>query len=184
MFDGPERERALGYLLHLPYETMLAERAARVAAYRASVEADRERFPPRAYEFALAEWHYDHRDHRCPHDAWVESLLVKETASGTRQEIRAVEISVRLLGPYHDGAMSISYPGVRRYSLFQPHLVDRGRALPVAQHGDWLVDEVSASNHGRPEQRLAIHEIEFANGGIWTIEAEDVVVEWHPNAGK
>ncbi len=43
------------------------------------------------------------------------------------------------------------------------------------------MDEVSASENGRPEQRLAIHEIVFSNHGVWTIEAEDIIVEWKPD---
>jgi hypothetical protein len=55
--------------------------------YRNFLLSVKERLPPSAYEFAAAPWHYDHENHRCPHDCWVESLLIREPSSGARHEV-------------------------------------------------------------------------------------------------
>lgn len=146
------------YLVNEPYHASQAERKARYNPYREYLQSVQKRLPTRALEFASAEWHYDVTDHRCPHDAWVQSLSIVEPASGERHENR------------------ITYPGVRRYSLFQP--LDHRLLAPPRGHGDWLVDEIAASDNGRPEQPLVIHEILFSRQGVWTIEAEDIAYEW------
>ena len=79
-------------LLLGPQGDSIAEQRARYKAYRREVEAKRSGFPAAALEFALADWHYDPNDHRCPHDAWVEQLAIVEPASGERSEIREMEI--------------------------------------------------------------------------------------------
>jgi hypothetical protein len=76
----------------------LEESAALLERYYEYLESVKEKMPWEAYSFAAADWHYDHNDPRCPHDAWVETLVVAEVASGTRAEIRDLEIRVRLLG--------------------------------------------------------------------------------------
>jgi hypothetical protein len=130
--------------------------------------------PPRAFEFATAEWHYDPEDHRCPHDAWVKSLIVSERASGSRQERRSLEVELTLLGAYHDGVLTLTYCGVRQYSLFQPPVNQQAEVA----HGDWLVDEVEVADASRPEAPLVVHHILFSGRGVWTIEAQDILCEW------
>ena len=135
--------------------------------------------PARAYAFASAEWHYDHNDSRCPHDAWVESITVVEPSSGERHEIWSLEIRVELLGAYHNGRIRLTYLRVREYSLFQPGVDER--SAPSRGHGDWLVDEISVSKNSRPQQLLVLHEVRLAEGGSWMIECEDIVYEWVPH---
>src|SRR5260370_25625875 len=77
--------------------------------YRNFLLSVKDRLPPSAYEFAAAPWHYDHEDHRCPRDCWVESLLIREPSSGARHEVRHLDIVVRLLGAFHDGYLELSY---------------------------------------------------------------------------
>jgi len=164
-------------LVNRPYDITHAEQRARYNAYRWYVESSRKLLPALALEFALADWHYDPSDHRCPHDAWVECLSIIEPATGERHERRSLDIRLELISAHHDGRIRITYPGVRRYSLFQP-----GEHTPVPAeargHGDWLVDEVSPSDNSRPEQPLVIHEIIFSRHGVWTIESEDIRYEW------
>ena len=86
---------------------------------------------------------------------------------------------MELLGAYHDGRIQITYPGVREYSIFQPH--DHGPHDPRARgHGDWLIDEVSPSDRGNPDFPLVIHEIVFSNRGILRIESQEILFEWLP----
>jgi len=47
-----------------------------------------DRLPASAYSSAIADWHYDHLDSRCPHDSWVESITIAEPASGDRSQRR------------------------------------------------------------------------------------------------
>jgi hypothetical protein len=161
------------YLVNQAEEQTPAEINAAFAAYRRYLDALRGRLPSRAYEFAASSWHYDAGDHRCPHDAWVDSVAVVEPATGERRELRSLEIRVELLGAYHDGRIRLTYPGVVSYSLGQPFETK----IPGGQgHGDWLVDEVSLVEH--EGQSFVRHEVEFARRSAWVIEAADIIYEW------
>ena len=126
-------------------------------------------------EFARANWYTDPRDHRCPHDAWLESVEVTELAQGERSEIRSTKIVIKLLGAYHDGQIIFRYVGVKHFSLEGP-ACDRGL-------GDWLNDDFSTTEAG-----LITHRIVWAgNAGKttaqWTIECESLNYEWIPQQG-
>jgi hypothetical protein len=118
----------------------------------------------------VSEWYYDYDDHRCPHDAWLESLTLSEPATGARQEVRTVALHVRLLGSYHDGYIEFRYPRVFRYEC----QLDPG----AAGHRDWRYDEFRLTEEGH-----VLHEIEWWGPkpvGRWIIEASDVEFAWHP----
>ena len=138
--------------------------------YRKYLAENRTNFPPGALELAASEWYYDPKDRRCPHDAWLDSVAITESASSGKDG-RTVAIRVRLLGAYHDGYIEFFYPRVYRYHF----------ALEDAagSHRDWRYDEFRLSETGH-----LLHEIEW-NGpqavGRWLIEASDVVHAWHPN---
>jgi len=122
---------------------------------------------------ARSEWYYDPSDHRCPHDAWLEELRIRETGSGARQSKRSADIAVRLLGAHHDGHIELRYRDVRRYDCRLNH----PNAVHVA-HADWRYDEFRLSEAGR-----LIHEIEWwhmGETGRWIIEAADVTFSWIP----
>ena len=137
-------------------------------------------FPPRAFELATSDWFYNFRDHRCPHDAWLETFQLSET-SERKAQLRSCSISPRLLGAYHDGHIEISYPEVFSYS-FQSFMAGK-----VTSHGDWRYDEFRLSEHGH-----LLHEIEWAGAPgaqgksfSWLIEADDIDFRWIPmNAGE
>lgn len=142
--------------------------------YFAYLTANRAKLPPNALEFAEAPWHYKIDDSRCPHDSWVEALSIIEPATGSRQEIRRLEILVRLLGAYHDGHIELRYLDVTSYSL----LHDRGHALQRSSiaHDDWLIDEVLHRDDGS-----VTHEIAFASGAVWNIGCADIIYRWLPD---
>ena len=140
--------------------------------YRAYLASNVANFPGGAHALATSEWYFDPRDHRCPHDAWLESITIAEPAAGERSEQRVTAIRVRLLGAYHDGFIELFYSRVIRYSLSSPSSV---RGL-----GDWLYDEFRVAPGGH-----MIHEIEWAGfpsekGSRWIIEASDVEFKWIP----
>ena len=139
--------------------------------YYKYLDSIRSVLPASAYEFAAAPWHYDHNDHRCPHDSWVESVVVREHSSGSRHEIRDTQIAVRLLDAYHHGHLELSYLGVASYSFSSK----RDSAGGNKGHGDWLVDEVRLS-----ESNLVLHEIIFRSGSRWVIECLDIKSAWIP----
>lgn len=142
--------------------------------YRRYLDTVADRFPPEALALARSDWYHDPSDHRCPHDAWLEELRVRETGSGARQSQRSAEITVRLFGAYHDGHIELRYRDVSRYDC----RFDRLRAAHVA-HADWRYDEFRLAEGGR-----LIHEIEWWHRyetARWIIEAADVTFTWTPN---
>ena len=158
-----------GILLPVLSRKSSAEQAAvALADYRKYIESVRANLPLSACSFALASWHYDYTDHRCPHDSWMESIAVSEPASGARHEVREIGIVLRLLGAHHDGYLELSYPGVRSYSASV-----KSGSTKNSGHGDWLTDEVSLS-----KDKLVIHEILFSSGSRWFIESRDIHFRW------
>ena len=133
--------------------------------YSRYLDENKKALPVSAYEFAIAKWHYDFNDHRCPHDAWVQSFRVYEEFSGSRSEIRRTQIAVELLGAYHDGVIKIDYVDVLSYEV----------SLRSGCHGDWLYDEVRVSAENK-----VVHEIDF-EFSHWIIECSDIRCEWLPN---
>jgi hypothetical protein len=123
--------------------------------------------PAAARDFALAPWHYMPSDPRCPHDAWVEAIAIRELSRGERHETRALEIHMRLLGACHDGHIELRYENVHCYSI------DAAQGL-IGGHGDWLIDEIALTADG-----AIAHTIEFING-MMRIECEDIHYAWLP----
>lgn len=117
-------------------------------------------------ECSSLDWYKYPPDHRCPHDAWVESITISEPSSGERHQKRGLEISIRLLAAYHDGTIEFTYTGVQNYSM---------QAMrDVAGHGDWLEDDVNVKRHD-----TLLHKVKLTNGSF-EIEAEDIGYKWTP----
>ena len=135
------------------------------------VSSVKDRLPPGVKEFVLNGWYFDQRDHRCPHDSWLENLTLSEPSSGLRNQIRTLALTVRLLGAYHDGHIELSYSKVKSYTLNGSGLHD----LTEAAHGDWISDEVLLLADGSVE-----HEILFDSGTAWKIVSEDIIYRWLP----
>lgn len=145
---------------------------ASLSRYQAYVEATGAAFPRGGFKLATSDWYFNPLDHRCPHDAWLESIVISEPARGERSELRGTSIRMRLLGAYHDGHIEFYYAQVFRYAICSP---SSARGL-----GDWRCDEFRAT----PDSHL-IHEIEWAGlphseSSRWTIEAADVEFQWIP----
>jgi hypothetical protein len=140
--------------------------------YQEYLQGIQGRLPEAARKFTLSDWHYDPQDHRCPHDARLESVAIREPAEGERQQDRKIDIQIVLLGAYHDGKIEIHYPDVASYYIARGFdSSNRGKQIG---HGDWLTDEVRLSDTG-----LVIDEIEFEEG-IWVIEAGNIEYTWKP----
>lgn len=125
------------------------------------LDLNREILPREVYEFASNREHYSLTSHRSLHDAWLEWLVVSESASGNRSEIRCVQIECRFLSPYHNQYIELKYVGVCGYVL---KAIDPLLGNSAVGHGDLLMHEV------RLEGGRVVHEMLFSNGGsveIW-----------------
>jgi hypothetical protein len=122
---------------------------------------------------ASSDWYFSPQEHRCPHDAWLESVTISEPSSGERHDLRTTSIRTRLLGAFRNGFIEFIYPQVFRYSL---EAFDSSTG-----HRDWRYDEFRLSDCGH-----VIHEIEWCGAhdtARWVIECADVQFLWHPNQG-
>jgi hypothetical protein len=138
--------------------------------YREYLNAHARDFPAGALHLASSDWYFNPKDHRCPHDAWLEGITISEPATGDRNEQRITAIRVRLLGAYHDGFIELFYPRVLRYTL--------SSSSSLRGIGDWRYDEFRVAPSGH-----LVHEIEWAGfpreeGSRWIIEASDVEYQW------
>jgi hypothetical protein len=142
-------------------------------AYEDYLESIKSNLPPSVYTFATEPWHYNTSDPKCPHDAWLDDLIIHENAEGNRKQHRSIEIIIRLLGAYHDGNIELIYKNVKSYSL--TNSFDTGKFRFGNGHGDWLYDEIRLS-----ENNLVLHEIEWWLSASWLIECEDIIYKWIP----
>ena len=139
--------------------------------YRDYLEANRAKFPSNAYDLATSDWWFNFNEHKCPHDAWLESVKVIENSEGERRQYRTVSIRIILLNAYHDGIIELFYPEVFSYALTANHAFQG--------HDDWRYDEFRVDESGR-----LIHEIEWAGYGssnTWVIEANDIEFTFKPS---
>ncbi|WP_395316615.1 hypothetical protein [Variovorax sp. UC74_104] len=124
------------------------------SAYPAYVRQVSSLVPTDALEFMSAAWHYEHRDERCPHDAKLEQLLVREFEDG---DFRANDIEMQLAGA-HGNRITLHYRDVQSYA------VEKTKSdWPAGDrsHGDWLIDEMLVLEDG-----FLSHEIVFTNSVI------------------
>lgn len=139
--------------------------------YRGYLQSVRHSLPESVFALASSDWYFSPHDHRCPHDAWLESITISEPSSGKRHEVRFTSIRIRLLAAYHDGCIEFFYPRVFAYCL---DAVDANAGLR-----DWRYDEFRLSDSGH-----VIHEIEWSGlheTARWVIESSDVQFQWLPN---
>lgn len=135
--------------------------------YSAYVESIRGKLPKHVYAFASNPAHFNLDSHSSLHDAWLESLTVKENASGERRQIRQLEIQLCLLGPFHDRRIHLHYIEVLRYSLHgRPSTEPR---YEHTAHGDLLTHEIRLGHDG-----LLIHELLFQSDSKILIESADI----------
>jgi hypothetical protein len=134
----------------------------------------RSSLPEHVYAFASNPDHFDPSggSHSCLHDAWLETLTIREAASGERKQIRDLEIHLCLLGPYHDRKIYLNYTGVTQYAFLLP-----SEHLGHTTHGDLLAHEIRLGGDG-----LLLHEISFASGSTLRIECRDIKHSEETNA--
>jgi hypothetical protein len=122
------------------------------------------RLPHHARHYACAPWHYDIKDHLCPHDAWLERLQLDETGEGSRQEKRSNNGSLTFLGAFHDLKFVLQYDHIHSIEIKRPLNKDD------CGFGDWLIDEVILDETGL----LVVHEILFSTSASIKIICTDL----------
>jgi hypothetical protein len=122
------------------------------------IQSLRAKLAPHVFEFASNQDYYN-LSRSSLHDAWLISFDVKEPATGDRREIRSTEISLSLLGSFHDRRITLEYKRVKSYTFSSQDTEDG--------HGDLLIHEVRLSGAG-----FLVHEIQFVHGNF-IIECED-----------
>lgn len=132
-------------------------------AYLKYLHRNRHKFPPALFEYLSADWHYDFRDHRCPHDSLVVAYSVLFNPSIENRGIESVSIS--LINAYQDWGIEFIYRDVKSLDI-SPEL------------SGWSHDEVVLCPNGMR------HEIAFDEGTAWIIEAASIEVEVRPTRAK
>ncbi|MBW8865091.1 MAG: hypothetical protein JF609_09270 [Verrucomicrobia bacterium] len=118
------------------------------------------RLPEPTKAFAMAPWYGDPTHHDCPHDSWLMSLSVDADAAASKDH--GLNLTVRLLGAFHDRILTFRYFNVAECSF------------EIKRHGkhnlgDWLKDEFDITDQG-----CISHEILWQFGKPWKIVSEEV----------
>jgi len=109
--------------------------------YRVYVESVRKKLPEHVYAFASNPGQFNLDSRSSLHDAWLETLTVRETASGERKQISPTGDSGLLVWPYHDRWIHLNYTGVTQYSFHTPPKYTEPRYRHTA-HGDLFTHEI------------------------------------------
>lgn len=136
--------------------------------YGKYLQSIRGKLPEHVYAFAANPDHFNLESHSSLHDAWLESVVVNEVATGERSEIRQLEVKLSLLGAFHDRRIHLHYTGVAQYSFKAPPKYDQSRFQHIA-HGDLFTHEIRLGNNG-----LIIHELLFERDATFLIECVDI----------
>jgi hypothetical protein len=136
--------------------------------YSAYIATIRDMIPAHVHSFASDSSYFDLSSPSSLHDSWLESLTVREVASGERKEIRRMEVSISLLGPFHDRRIHLHYSGVTLYTFSAPPHYGEQRFDHTA-HGDLFTHEIRLGHEG-----FFIHELLFENDATFLIECSDL----------
>ncbi len=137
-----------------------------IEGYRRYIESVRESLPEAAYAFAVDSRHVDPAARETLHDAWLDSITIREDASGDRREIRRLAIDISLLGPFHDRRIHLRYRGVHAYRF--EALPAEGIRFTHTAHGDLLMHEMRVGAAGG-----IVHELVFERRGTYLIECDE-----------
>ncbi len=125
--------------------------------------------PDSARQFAMTDW--SKNPSGALHDSWLEELKIDELSTGDRRQTRVKQITLRLLGSWHDGYIELRYEDVDRYSLQMAKEDIRNADIG---HGDLLRDEIQLTDKKRVR-----HVLEFELGSM-CIECGDIKYRWIP----
>lgn len=112
-----------------------------------------------AGELLRQDWYSDHKDPRCPHDAWIENIILRE-AVGLHVQDRTICIEIHAINAYHTGKIIFKYQNVRSYTLTLLSSSDEGNM----GHRDLLDDSFEIKREG-----LSRHQMMFSGGAVVVI---------------
>ena len=135
--------------------------------YSSYIESIRHKIPEHVYKFASDHRHFDLTSHSSLHDSWLETLTVREVKESTSDNVRKLEVTLRLFGPFHDRHINIRYVGVTEYSFVMPSRIGHPRHQHIS-HGDLYTHEVRVGADG-----LLTHEILFEGDSTLLIVCTD-----------
>lgn len=143
----------------MKYIQKLSDGGWELTGYFDYLNANRDQMPLEALTFAIDQRNYALTSHQSLHDAWLEWFLISEPASGSRTEIRSIQIECRFLGPYHDQYIELKYFDVYEYKI----IANQVAANPLVGHGDLLMHEM------RMQGEYVAHEMVFSSGAVFEI---------------
>ena len=118
------------------------------------------KLPPETREFVMSAAYQDFNSHDCPHDAWLQELVVAVKTDADKNE--RVDLQMILLGSFHDRILTFEYTNVIELNI---DLKKTGRK----QLGDWLHDEFDINDEG-----FVSHEILWQFGKSWRIVSKNI----------
>jgi hypothetical protein len=119
------------------------------------------------YAFASHEKYFTLNSPHSLHDAWLDSVEVRETRNKERPFDPVVSVTLKLLGQLHDRTIVLEYKDVCRYELNgKPNIYNRADTF----HGDIFTHEIRIENEG-----WIIHEIGFVSDSTFLVECRDFI---------
>jgi hypothetical protein len=124
--------------------------------------------PENIYAFASDEKYFMLNSPHSLHDAWLNSLEIRETRDKERVLEPIVGLTVKLLGQTHDRVIILEYEDVSEYRLEGRRDVPDGPPdfrYGDTFHGDVFTHEIRLGKEGR-----IIHEIAFVTESSFLVE--------------
>lgn len=112
----------------------------------------KDKLPSNLYLYASDEKNYDLSSKTSLHDSWLEAFNVNEVGAGKRNELREIDINIKLLNAFHDRLIELKYGQVSNCNISDVNN-DLGKGF-----GDIIAHEFSLN------RSTCVHEIVFSSG--------------------
>jgi hypothetical protein len=132
------------------------------------VESIRSKLPTHVYSFVCNPSYFNLDSRSSLHDAWLEKLMVRETANGERRQNSPARDTALPVWPYHDRWIHLNYTGVTQYSFHTP-LNTGSRSTGRPRTEIYLHTKIRLDHDG-----LLLHELLFERGSALLIECPDI----------
>ena len=134
--------------------------------YFAYIASIKERLDERLFAFASDPSRYDLNSKGSLHDAWIQSMQIEADHGYNGKHVDRSDISLTLLGPFHDRLHVLQYFDVKWSSI---NLQFGGQN----RHKDLLLHEL------RWENGLLQHQFEFDGGGVLEFHCLNIEYQEH-----
>ena len=130
--------------------------------YFSYIKTIKNNLPKNVFTFASNWKYYSLESHSSLHDSWLERLSIEEKNKRDEQD-RTANITVLLLGAYHDRLISLEYLDVHYYLI-------EGILLDTRGHGDILIHEIRLN-----KKNLIEHEVLFSDNTKFLISCSNII---------